>query len=55
MIFIKENSKTCMNENKCKRISDATKILGEKWKLLSKKAKLPYENKAKHDKTRYEK
>ena len=43
MHFVKENAKTIIAEKKLKSASDATKILGERWRAMTDEQKKKYE------------
>jgi len=54
MFFANENRDKVREENPGIKFGEVGKILGEKWKELTDKDKVPYEKKAQEDKERYE-
>jgi len=54
MFFANEQRETVREENPGITFGQVGKVLGDKWKALSEKQRVPYENKAKTDKERYE-
>ncbi|KAI9798177.1 MAG: Non-histone chromosomal protein 6 [Piccolia ochrophora] len=54
MFFANEQRENVRDENPGITFGQVGKILGERWKALNEKQRVPYENKAKVDKKRYE-
>lgn len=54
MFFANEQRENVREENPGVSFGQVGKILGERWKALSEKQRLPYEAKAAADKKRYE-
>jgi len=54
MFFANDNREKVRTDNPGITFGEVGKLLGEKWKELTDKEKLPYEAKAKTDKERYE-
>lgn len=54
MFFAQENRDTVKIKNPDASFGEIGKILGELWKKLPSEDKLPYENRAKKDKERFE-
>ncbi|KAG8525989.1 Non-histone chromosomal protein 6 [Bacidia gigantensis] len=54
MFFANENRDSVREENPGISFGQVGKVLGERWKALSDKQRVPYEDKAKADKARYE-
>merc|ERR1719386_269249 len=55
MFFSIEQRPAVQKANKSMGIAEISKVLGAKWRGMSDSDKVPYENKAKIDKQRYEK
>lgn len=54
MFFAQEQRDNVREENPGIGFGQVGKVLGERWKALNDKQRLPYENKAAEDKKRYE-
>lgn len=54
MFFANEQRDTVREENPGISFGQVGKVLGDKWKALSEKQRIPYEAKASADKKRYE-
>ncbi|KAL2049598.1 hypothetical protein ABVK25_010177 [Lepraria finkii] len=54
MFFANEQRDNVREENPGISFGQVGKVLGERWKALNEKQRLPYETKAKADKERYE-
>jgi len=54
MFFANENRDKVHKENPGIKFGEVGKLLGERWKSLTDKEKIPFETKAKADKERYE-
>ncbi|KAK9355142.1 high mobility group box domain-containing protein [Lipomyces doorenjongii] len=54
MFFANEQRETVRSENPGIAFGQVGKLLGERWKALSPKEKVPYEARAAQDKKRYE-
>ncbi|KAK9380275.1 high mobility group box domain-containing protein [Kockiozyma suomiensis] len=54
MFFANEQRETVRSENPGIAFGQVGKLLGERWKALSAKDKIPYETRAAQDKKRYE-
>jgi len=54
MFFANDNRDKVREENPGIKFGEVGKLLGERWKALTDKEKIPYEKKAQDDKARYE-
>jgi hypothetical protein len=54
MFFANEQRDKVREENPGIKFGEVGKMLGERWKALSEKQRIPYESKASADKKRYE-
>ncbi|KAK9467746.1 high mobility group box domain-containing protein [Lipomyces arxii] len=54
MFFANEQRETVRSENPGIAFGQVGKVLGERWKALNSKEKIPYETRAAQDKKRYE-